>query len=103
MNSYNNIIILPPNYRGQNDRREVNKLTLTKDGWKRTKARLLRISTTASRIPGRRLTPFSTEAAQAEHVIPVTEKRALTSDPSTVVLLLPSSVVTPFGYVGMDG
>lgn len=40
---------------------------------------------------------FSMEPAQAEHVIPITEKRALISDLSTLVL------ATPFGYLGIDG
>lgn len=58
-------------------------LTLKKAGQKTTSERWLRTSTAASLTPGRRLTAFSTEAAQAEQVIPKTEKRAFTSIPST--------------------
>lgn len=46
-----------------------------------TCALLFKTSTTASLIPGSLLMAFSTEPAHAEQVIPVTENKALTSDP----------------------
>lgn len=45
-----------------------------------TWARLLRTSTTASRMPGRRFTAFSTDPAQAAQLIPRTERRAVDSE-----------------------
>jgi len=65
----------------------------------RTWALSFKTSTTASRIPGKRLMAFSTDPAQAAHVIPITQKTTVmaSSEPS------PIDDDVPFGYVVIDG